>query len=61
MIIARAETPNGFICIRAESDRVLREKYQQALELAEEGPRFIAMRDGTRISIEEYEQMCKDS
>ena len=61
MIIARAETPNGFICIRAESDRVLREKYQQALELAEEGPRFIAMRDGTRIPIEEYEQMCKDS
>ena len=61
MIIARAETPNGSVCIRAKSGKELREKYQQALELAEEVPRFIAMRDGTRIPIEEYEQMCKDS
>ena len=61
MIIARAETPNGFICIRAESDRVLREKYQQALKSAEEGLNFIVTRDGTRIQIEAYEQTCKDS
>lgn len=55
MILATAETPNGHIYIRANSGEELREKYQQALKLAKEGPKFIGMRDGTRIPIEEYE------
>lgn len=61
MILARAKTPNGFVCIRAKSGKELREKYQQALTLAEDGPKFIVLRDETRIPVEEYERRCRDS